>query len=102
MGVRTGADESHRDDRVVGDLGVAVVRQLAERVEHLQLGAGGGGEGEGEGYRPPDHRLAVTQLEHAAATHQGRRKTTIVVKKMIFKKNYISEKIYTIFFVLKN
>lgn len=59
--VRARPDEAHGENGVVRHLGVGVVRELAERVQDVELGVGDGAEGEGERHGATDHRLAVAQ-----------------------------------------
>ena len=56
-----GSEESHGEDRVVRNLGIRVVRKLAQRVEDVQLWVRDGDQTEGEGNRASDGRFAVSE-----------------------------------------
>ena len=70
--VGAGADQAKREYRVVGDLGVGVVRELAQRVEDAELGIGQADQAERQRHGSLDHRLAVVQqVAERAQRHLG-------------------------------
>ena len=68
---RTCADDAHAEDGVVRHFGVAVVRELAERVEVLQLRVRRRQQRQRQRHSAFDRRLAVPQLEQPNTLHNS-------------------------------
>ncbi|RUS76687.1 hypothetical protein EGW08_015542, partial [Elysia chlorotica] len=57
----TGSDDAHGHDGVVSHLGVAVVRELGQRVQDAQLRVRHRDQRQGQGHGTPDRQLSVAQ-----------------------------------------
>jgi len=56
----TAAHHAHGKDRIVRDLWVSIMGELAEGVQDVQTRVGHGNESEGQGHRSPQGGLTIT------------------------------------------